>query len=308
MEFAEACSVLGVDEESAGPALRSLVDDHLVVGHPDGSRFFACDPEIAASHLVGDLVEEIQWRKARVSRLRSRLAVFGALHKERAEFGSGGRGVERLRSYAAVRAELARLSEQSRHEVVCARPGVPTPEELEGDAVGVGELLSRGVAVRAVYPHTVLAHQHLQRHLEALAGLGAAIRTTGQIRDQIFFFDQRCAVLPAERTGDGGGGSLVREAPLVHHLYRSWEAVWETATPFTSPESGLGYGGARRELHRSIVLLLEAGLKDEAVAHRLGMSVRACRRHVAEIMEELGACSRFQAGSYARRSGWFGGV
>lgn len=43
------------------------------------------------------------------------------------------------------------------------------------------------------------------------------------------------------------------------------------------------------------------GYKDEMVARRLGMSVRTCRRHIAEITEQLEATSRFQAGYNAAR-------
>ncbi len=56
------------------------------------------------------------------------------------------------------------------------------------------------------------------------------------------------------------------------------------------------------DLKRSIVRLMAEGYKDEIVARRLGMSVRTCRRHIAEIMEELEATSRFQAGANAALS------
>ncbi|MEU9130595.1 helix-turn-helix transcriptional regulator, partial [Kitasatospora sp. NPDC048540] len=46
----------------------------------------------------------------------------------------------------------------------------------------------------------------------------------------------------------------------------------------------------------TIMELLAAGLKDESIARRLGMSLRTTRRHIADIMEELDAASRFQAG------------
>lgn len=41
-------------------------------------------------------------------------------------------------------------------------------------------------------------------------------------------------------------------------------------------------------------------MKDEMIARRLGMSLRTCRKHIAESMETLGASSRFQAGYLAR--------
>ena len=66
---------------------------------------------------------------------------------------------------------------------------------------------------------------------------------------------------------------------------------------------GAGMKAVSRELHRTILRLLADGLKDEAIARRLGMSLRTTRRHVADILSELNVSSRFQAGVAAARSG-----
>ncbi|MCZ0982437.1 hypothetical protein O1L60_35735 [Streptomyces diastatochromogenes] len=49
--------------------------------------------------------------------------------------------------------------------------------------------------------------------------------------------------------------------------------------------------------------LLAEGAKDEVIARRMGMSLRTCRRHIADLLEELGAESRFQGGVLAERAG-----
>ena len=55
---------------------------------------------------------------------------------------------------------------------------------------------------------------------------------------------------------------------------------------------------------RALLKLLAAGLTDEAVARRLGRSVRTTRSQVAALMVKLGASSRFQAGHKAAERGW----
>jgi DNA-binding NarL/FixJ family response regulator len=45
------------------------------------------------------------------------------------------------------------------------------------------------------------------------------------------------------------------------------------------------------------------GEKDEAISRRLSISVRTCRRHIADYMAQVGATSRFQAGVIASRNG-----
>ena len=49
-------------------------------------------------------------------------------------------------------------------------------------------------------------------------------------------------------------------------------------------------------LHQDIAKLMAQGFTDEAVARKLGMSVRTCRRHIAALMGSIDAVSRFQAG------------
>ncbi|MFD1936887.1 hypothetical protein ACFSKW_35995 [Nonomuraea mangrovi] len=52
--------------------------------------------------------------------------------------------------------------------------------------------------------------------------------------------------------------------------------------------------------------MLAAGLKDEAVVRRLGVSLRTVHRRVSELTDRLGARTRFQAGLLAARRGWWG--
>ena len=55
---------------------------------------------------------------------------------------------------------------------------------------------------------------------------------------------------------------------------------------------------------RRIVGLLAEGLTDDAIARRLGLTRRTCRRRIRVLMERLGARSRFQAGALAAKAGW----
>lgn len=52
------------------------------------------------------------------------------------------------------------------------------------------------------------------------------------------------------------------------------------------------------------VRLLSEGHTDDAIAKRLGVSSRTARRIANELMERLGARSRFEAGVRAVQEGW----
>jgi DNA-binding NarL/FixJ family response regulator len=63
-------------------------------------------------------------------------------------------------------------------------------------------------------------------------------------------------------------------------------------------------GDQREEGQRDILELLMLGAKDEAIARHLGVSLRTVRRRVADLMDDLGTGTRFQAGMEAVRRGW----
>lgn len=58
------------------------------------------------------------------------------------------------------------------------------------------------------------------------------------------------------------------------------------------------------EMERRVLLAMCTVGKDEAGARELGVSVRTYRRHVADLMQLLGAASRAQAALLARERGW----
>jgi DNA-binding NarL/FixJ family response regulator len=70
-----------------------------------------------------------------------------------------------------------------------------------------------------------------------------------------------------------------------------------------APSSALP--GRRPDLQSGRILeLLGAGLKDEAIARQLGVSLRTVQRAVRTISMALGVTSRFQLGAEACRRGW----
>ncbi len=58
------------------------------------------------------------------------------------------------------------------------------------------------------------------------------------------------------------------------------------------------------EEERQILALLTAGLPDAAVARELGLSNRTYHRRLHDMMDHLGARTRFQLARQAARRGW----
>jgi hypothetical protein len=109
--------------------------------------------------------------------------------------------------------------------------------------------------------------------------------------------DQRVALLPAKSE------FVIVSQPHVVRVLRSFvDHLWARSSPLIDSAPS----AAARDIQERIIALLAAGAKDETVARVLGMSVRTCRRHIAELTTRLHAGSRFQAGVNAARGGMIG--
>lgn len=123
---------------------------------------------------------------------------------------------------------------------------------------------------------------------------------------------------------------IIKETALVDCLVGTFEGAWRSATQFipaslaataapanttarerraqialqaTAHEATGPAPGSSKPTEQAILELMAAGLKDEVIARKLGISVRTCRSHIARLISHLGAQSRFQAGVYAAGGG-----
>jgi len=103
----------------------------------------------------------------------------------------------------------------------------------------------------------------------------------------------QAAFLPTAAGSSDNAVVMVREATVVGALSSAFDQHWSAAVRL---DEDVQPDAAGDEVKRRILELLAQGARDEMIARRVGMSVRTCRKYVAEIMRETGAQSRFQAG------------
>ncbi len=297
----EVAGGLGLPPERAAAALARLGCTGLirtVRSSPD--EVVAVDPDAVADALTGPLNESIRRQTAELGRIQ------GNIDRLRNRFlsqrpGNRDSTVELIPTLEEVRAALNRASAECREEVVSSQPGGNgrIPEAME-EALGRDHaLLSRGVRMRTLYHHTARFNGPSQAYVAAATVLGAEYRTSYELFGRLIIFDRSLAFLPDD-TGNWGAVA-VREPAVVRYLYDIFEQFWVRATPFSDAAQD-GLERVAKEIHQTIVDLLAAGLKDESIARRLGMSLRTARRHIADIMDSLGADSRFQAGVLAAKA------
>jgi len=131
-----------------------------------------------------------------------------------------------------------------------------------------------------------------------MAAGGARIRITEREINETILLDRRIAIVAGDDVGGVRGYTVISNPDLVQGIQSLFEAAWHAATDLESYQARFTELGAREILEQ-----LASGCKDETAARALGVGLRTYRRRVAELMELLGASSRFQAGARAREAG-----
>jgi DNA-binding CsgD family transcriptional regulator len=125
----------------------------------------------------------------------------------------------------------------------------------------------------------------------------------GQVPTSALIIDSATVALPVCDTASGQtvGLATLRLPSAVTAVVELFERVWAAASPLAETYAREGAVTSRE---RHLLDLLVAGATDQSAAYRLGVSVRTVRRMVAELMNRLGARSRFEAGARAAERGW----
>jgi DNA-binding CsgD family transcriptional regulator len=163
------------------------------------------------------------------------------------------------------------------------------------------------VHMRTVYLHSACGDAPTVGHLDWLAARGARIRTAATLPMRLIIFDRRTALVPINPEDSSQGALVLHGRGLVEALYALFEQIWQSATPHGAAQGADPATGLTSQA-RAVLSLLAQGNTDEVVARKLGVSVRTSRRITAELLAQLGARSRFQAGVIAGERGWLRGA
>lgn len=277
------------------PALAALEAKGLVARLPGRPvRYQPAPPDMAMEVLVRSREQELLQVRVLAARLMERF---------RAGQGtvSPTEIVEVVTTREAVVQRWAQLQRAARHEVSAFdRPpyvgGLGT-NDIEA------ELLPSGVRYRCVYDRAGLEMPGRLAAIRGLVGLGEQARVAEGVPVKMFIADDTMGLISLDRPASSDSALVIHPSSLLDTLIALFEAVWADAVPmrFDAPA---GDGSARGVHHRTLLGLLAAGLTDEAIARHMGWHPRTAQRHVRDLMAELGARTRFQAGLQAARRGW----
>ena len=301
---AVALRELGLSEEELARAVASLCRLNLVRSVPGDADWLApVRPDAAAESLIGEQERELRRQQDSVNRIRDDLMTLMPVYDESRRERSREQSIEVLAGPDSIRTELQLAAERCRAEVMTMQPGGGRSAAVLADALPRDvAMLRRGVRMRILYQHTSRRSLPTQSYVARVTEAGAEVRTAEELPERLIIFDREIAFVPERMQPDRGiGAAVVRDEVVVRFMAAIFDAAWRQATPFVGDEGSAAV--VVDGLKRTIVGMLASGAKDEVVARRLGMSVRTCRRYVADLMLELGAASRFQAGVEAARLG-----
>ncbi|MEV6960373.1 LuxR family transcriptional regulator [Streptomyces sp. NPDC051207] len=234
--------------------------------------------------------------------LQMRALVEDAVSKTRQRAGAAQSAVTVVTdpSDERIRRTAERLISTARRSVTLALPSCQATMSgaLSGLLDRLREISAVGVAVRVLGGPEILDDRNVRRHLVPLPPRACFdVRIAEHQHQAVLIVDERMALLRAE-FGRAGAQTVTFRVPIVlRALDALFTGAWSTATPAQSYRRVSARG--RSEIARQVLVCLTSGNTDEASAQSLGLSVRTYRRHVAELMQELGAVSRFQAGVHA---------
>jgi DNA-binding Lrp family transcriptional regulator len=255
-------------------------------------------PEQAVGRLISDEALRLQSANEQLDALRSLLPSLTADHVA-TEVPSG----ELVHLQAVDLTEIVPLFQGlaalSTGEFCWLRPDqwhFPVGHEIDRF---VSQLVQAGRASRAIYPARVL--EEAPDVVRMRADVGENVRILASVPTRMAVFGDDAAVVPEQWGSDAGRVLVIREPVLVKVARSLFENMWERALPVPGMD---GQVRGRASDRRLLLDQLAGGAKDEQIARALGLSLRTVRRRVADVLDELGVDSRFQAGVEAVRRGW----
>ncbi|MFD6184894.1 helix-turn-helix domain-containing protein [Streptomyces goshikiensis] len=301
---AELGERLGMGESQVRAGLDELVDLGLLTDSRDTpGALRAVSPEAGLEQLLlrqeqelADKQRELALSKAAAARAVAEFA--GLRPNTRTD------GAERLVGLDSIQTRLETLARGLTRECLAIMPGgAQSQASLDASRPLDEQALARRVGMRVVYQDSARNDAATLAYAQWTTGLGCQVRTSPVLPPRMLIFDGETALVPIDPAQSRLGALCTTSPGIVASLVALFEQTWETAVPLGADrrqrsEDGITAG------ERRLLKLLAAGMTDEAVGKRLGVSLRTVRRQMSALMERLDATSRFEAGLKAAQRGW----
>jgi DNA-binding CsgD family transcriptional regulator len=298
---------LGLPESTVRGALDALA--RLALLRPswdDPDTLVPVSPDVGLTSLLSKEQQVLAARQQQIEASRTAVAALVADYADMRP-RQPDPDVERLIGAEAVAERLEHLARHATTETLSLLPGgAQSATSLHASRPLDEGALQRGIRLRTVYLDSMRNDAATLAYAHWLTELGGEVRTNAVLPMRMFVVDREVAVVPMPMQAGGVAAILLRSPALIVGLCALFDGIWKGATPLHARRRARDTHGLTSQ-ERAILGLLGDGHTDEVIARRLAVSVRTCRRVIADLMERLDARSRFQAGVLAQAGGWLDG-
>jgi DNA-binding CsgD family transcriptional regulator len=301
-QIAESMTV-GVDDLDKSVARLS---DMGLLRQASDESFMAVSPMLAEATVLGSEDLELGARRASLEQRRDAIRRLVPDWNAALSASTQDVSVDVVSEPGAISNALMHYTDTCEREILSVAPGRLPTARIDGRTRLANVYAARrGIKTRALYQHTALRDRATRAYLKDLGSLGARIRLTSSLPGRSLVFDRKVALLPVPTDDPHRYGlAVVREPNVVSWVVATFEQLWAEAEPLEDVIESHQHADYELDQTRAaIIRLMAEGEKDESISRRLSISVRTCRRHIADYMAQVGATSRFQAGVIAARAG-----
>ncbi len=304
-----AAQKLGVPIAEVTTARTQLIQAGLIRDSWDDDSGIAFgNPQLLLDAVLRRQETELAQRQAELAESRLGLESLLSDYLEATSQPSMAGEVVELVGREAIQRELETWSQKVQRELLALHPDTSyTTEQLASAQAMDLAALARGVKIRSVYREDCRKDPAVLAYHQAVTEHGAEVRYAKVVPARLLVFDRQAGMIPSH-TADNRRAALRLEGEgVAAMLVLSFDLVWSQAAAeerdSLPPAEAPGDEGPT-DLDRILLQLLSMGVKDEAAARHLGVSVRTVRRQIADLMVRLEAGSRFEAGMQAVMRGW----
>jgi DNA-binding transcriptional regulator GbsR (MarR family) len=296
-ELAEQC---GLSVHQVSRALSRLTAGGMTSRAPGRpARYLAGAPDVALSALLAAKEAELRAARSTVDQL---MEVF----REASRFTHPAELVEVVMGNENITHRFGHLQDSARSQI----RGFDKPPYVKAPGQNLGDERRRlidGVRYRVIYDREAVAWPgRLENDILVSCAQGELARVRPVLPMKMIIADDREAIIPISSSLHVMDAAyVIHPSALLDALATLFEAEWGRAVPLAQAVSRGAVG--RDEPDEEVVALLTllaAGQTDEGIGRALGWSPRTTQRRVRQLMDELNATTRFQAGMAAKERGW----
>lgn len=269
---------IGCSMQEGERALEQLRAQRLVRTADDGG-LSADHPRAGLERVVSAEEARLATRRQQLARLRDSIDQFATDYRV---------GQERSSSTPPSRERVDGAVIASMHEQLAAssvgpirRTRVEAPSRSVADYPTTIAQVEAGREMRTLY--VAEAVDASAAWMQRWAEIGEQQRVVPSVPSEFVCFGSDSALATTQWGRSDGDWVVLRDPMVVSAFVELFDRLWASATP--APD-GVDTDG--------MLDLMRQGLKDEAIARVLGVSLRTVRRRVAAMMEGYGVETRFQ--------------